>query len=62
VATIGKQDYKGIRRGWCLGSETFREELPARARTTANDGRIEKLKVQLDRQNEFNPVSQLSGY
>jgi hypothetical protein len=45
VAAIGKQDYKGIPSRRVSDSETFREELPAQVRTTANDERIEKLKV-----------------
>jgi hypothetical protein len=49
-----EQDYRGIRRGWCLGGETFREELLARAHTTGNDERIEKLKVSSNLQHEFN--------
>ena len=49
-----ERDYQGIRRGWCLGGETFREELQAQARTFAGEGRVEKLKTQPDMQNEFN--------
>jgi REP element-mobilizing transposase RayT len=51
-----EQDYKGIRRGWCLGGETFREELLAQARAMADDERVQKLKVQAELQNEFNLV------
>ncbi len=49
-----EQDYKGIRRGWCLGEEKFREELLAQARSMGAEDRIVKLKAQSDMQTEFN--------
>lgn len=49
-----EQDYKGIRRGWCLGGERFREELLEQARTADGDVHVAKLKTQPDMQNEFN--------
>ncbi|MGH9350808.1 MAG: hypothetical protein ACRD2G_01375 [Terriglobia bacterium] len=49
-----EQDYKGIRRDWFLGGETFREELLAQARTLAGEVLVAKLKIQPDMQNEFN--------
>jgi hypothetical protein len=32
-----EQDYKEICRGWCLGGETFCEELLAQAKATAGE-------------------------
>jgi|SRR5665213_3497543 len=49
-----EQDYKAIRRGWCLGGETFRQELLAQAKTLAGQARTAKLEIQPDLQNEFN--------
>jgi REP-associated tyrosine transposase len=46
--------YRKIRRGWCLGGETFREELLAQAHATGDEVRVTKLKVQPEMQNEFN--------
>ncbi len=46
--------YKGIRRGWCLGGETFRQELLAQANQRAGDGRVAKLQLKPEEQNEFN--------
>jgi REP element-mobilizing transposase RayT len=47
-------ELKKIRRGWCLGGETFRQELLEQARTRAGDGRIAKLVIEPEAQNEFN--------
>jgi hypothetical protein len=47
-------ELKKIRRGWCLGGETFRQELLEQARTRAGDGRIAKLVIKPEAQNEFN--------
>jgi len=49
-----EQDYKGIRRGWCLGGETFRQELLAQAHKRTGDSRVAKLKIETEEQNEFN--------
>jgi len=49
-----EEDYKGIRRGWCLGGETFREELLAQARAVAGEIRVLELKIETEEQNEFN--------
>jgi hypothetical protein len=51
-----EQDYKGIRRGWCLGGEAFREELLAQAQHLAGEHGVAKLKTQPNMQNEFNLV------
>ena len=47
-------ELKKIRRGWCLGGETFRQELLAQAHTRAGDERVAKLQLKPDEQNEFN--------
>jgi hypothetical protein len=47
-------ELKNIRRGWCLGGETFRQELLEQARKRTGDSRVAKLKVELEEQNEFN--------
>ena len=44
---------KKIRRGWCLGGETFRQELLAQAHARADDERVAKLQIEPDEQNEF---------
>jgi REP element-mobilizing transposase RayT len=46
-------EWKRIRRGWCLGGETFRQELLAQTRARTGDRRVEKLKVKPGEQNEF---------
>jgi putative transposase len=45
---------KKIRRGWCLGSETFRQELLAQAHQRTGDSRVSKLETEAGEQNEFN--------
>ena len=45
---------KKIRRGWCLGGETFRQELLAQARAVAGESRVATLKIETEEQNEFN--------
>jgi hypothetical protein len=50
----GKSQLKLIRRGWCLGGETFRQELLARAQTRTGDERVAKLQMKPEEQNEFN--------
>ena len=47
-------ELKKIRRGWCLGGKTFRQELLAQAQKRTGDGRVEKLQVETEEQNEFN--------
>ena len=47
-------ELKKIRRGWCLGGETFRQELLAQARTVAGESRVAKLKIEAEEQNELN--------
>jgi REP element-mobilizing transposase RayT len=47
-------EFKKIRRGWCLGGETFRQELLAQAHQRTGDSRLEKLNIKTDEQNEFN--------
>jgi len=47
-------ELKKIRRGWCLGGETFRQELLAQAHQRTGDSRVAKLKVEAEEQNEFN--------
>ena len=51
-------EWKRIRRGWCLGNETFRQELLAQAHTRAGDDRVAKLQMKPEEQNEFNLESQ----
>ena len=46
-------ELKRIRRGWCLGGETFRQELLARAHQRTGADRAAKLKIQTGEQNEF---------
>lgn len=46
-------EWKHIRRGWCLGSETFRQELLAQAQKRAGDERIVKLQMNPEEQSEF---------
>jgi hypothetical protein len=45
---------KNVRRGWCLGGETFRQELLEQARAVAGESRVSKLKIETEEQNEFN--------
>jgi hypothetical protein len=45
---------KKIRRGWCLGGETFRQELVEQAHKRTGDSRVAKLKGEPEEQNEFN--------
>jgi putative transposase len=47
-------ELKKIRRGWCLGGETFRKELLEQARAVAGEDRVSKLKIEAVEQNEFN--------
>ena len=47
-------EFKRIRRGWCFGGETFRQELLAQARTFAGENRAAKLTIETEEQNEFN--------
>ena len=47
-------ELKKIRRSWCLGGETFRQELLDQARTFAGESRVAKLKIETEIQNEFN--------
>jgi hypothetical protein len=47
-------ELKNIRRGWCLGGETFRKELLEQARKQTGDNRVAKLKIETEEQNEFN--------
>jgi putative transposase len=47
-------ELKNIRRGWCLGGETFRQELLEQAQKRTGDSRVTKLKLEPDKQNEFN--------
>src|ERR1039458_3584085 len=47
-------EWKRIRRGWCLGGETFRQELLAQARAVAGENRVSKLNIETEEQNEFN--------
>jgi putative transposase len=49
-------ELKHIRRGWCLGAETFRQELLKQARTVAGENRVSKLKIATEQQNEFNLI------
>ena len=51
-------EWKRIRRGWCLGNATFRQELLAQAHTRAGDDRVAKLQMKPEEQNEFNLESQ----
>lgn len=46
-------ELKRIRRGWCLGSKAFREELLAQTKTRSDDERVAKLKIKSEAQNEF---------
>jgi REP element-mobilizing transposase RayT len=47
-------ELKSIRRGWCLGGGTFRQELLEQARKRTGDSRVAKLKIEPEAQNEFN--------
>ena len=47
-------ELKKIRRGWCLGGESFRQELLAQAHQRAEDSRVAKLEIVPEEQNEFN--------
>jgi len=47
-------ELKNIRRGWCLGGETFRQELLEQAHERAGGSRVAKLTVEPEEQNEFN--------
>ena len=46
-------EFKKIRRGWCLGGDTFRQELLEQAQTLAGDERVAKLKIEHEEQDEF---------
>ena len=47
-------ELRNIRRGWCLGDETFRQELLEQARGGTAESRIAKLKIKPEEQHEFN--------
>jgi REP element-mobilizing transposase RayT len=47
-------ELKKIRRGWCLGSETFRQELLEQAHAVAGAERVSRLKIEAEEQHEFN--------
>ena len=47
-------ELENVRRGWCLGGETFRQELLGRAHKQTRDGRVAKLKIKPEEQDEFN--------
>ena len=47
-------ELKKIQRGWCLGGETFRQELLAQASAVAGESRATKLEYETEEQNEFN--------
>jgi REP element-mobilizing transposase RayT len=47
-------ELKHIRRGWCLGGETFRQELLEQAHAAAAEYRVAKLNIEIEEQNEFN--------
>jgi hypothetical protein len=49
-------EFKHIRRGWCLGGETFRQELLEQAHKRTGDSRVGKMKIEPEEQNEFNLV------
>jgi REP element-mobilizing transposase RayT len=46
-------ELKNIRRGWCLGSETFRQELLEQAHQRTGDSRVAKLNSEPEEQDEF---------
>ena len=52
-AQEGGGEWKCIRRGWCLGGETFRQELLEQARQRTGDRRVANLKIETEEQNEF---------
>lgn len=39
-------ELKRIRRGWCLGSETFKQELLEQAKARTMDERVQKLNIE----------------
>ena len=47
-------ELKKIRRGWCLGRETFRQELLEQAHAMAGAERVSKLELEAEEQHEFN--------
>ena len=47
-------EFKQIRRGWCLGSDQFRQELLEQARAVAGAERVSKLEIEAEQQHEFN--------
>jgi len=47
-------ELKKVRRDWCLGGVTFRQEMLAQARAAAGESRFAKLKLETEEQNEFN--------
>jgi REP element-mobilizing transposase RayT len=53
-ASEDEGELKKIRRGWCLGGDSFRQELLAQARQRTGDSRVEELKIATEEQNEFN--------
>ncbi len=53
-AQEGGDEFKKIRRGWCLGGDTFRQELLEQAQTLAGESRVAKLRIEPETQNEFN--------
>jgi REP element-mobilizing transposase RayT len=46
-------EFKKVRRGWCLGGETFRAELLAQAKARTDDDRLEKLRPKPEEQREL---------
>ena len=46
-------ELKKIRRGWCLGGETFRQELLEQAHKQTGDSRMAQLRIDTEEQNEF---------
>jgi hypothetical protein len=47
-------ELRNIRRGWCLGGETFRQELLEQARAVAGAERVSKHEIEAEEQHEFN--------
>ena len=47
-------ELKNIRRGWCLGGETFRQELLAQAHQRTGDSRVTQWETEAKEPDEFN--------
>ena len=47
-------ELKKIRRVWCLGSETFRQELLAQAHQRTGDSRVTQWETEAKEPDEFN--------